>query len=188
MVKNHNKFFKLFEERKNNVDLSNILDIPILLFEEDSSGMCYTDLDSLKQFFIDSYTEQYIDDPESLEAQVSYIKELGSLRSFDSPRVRKDFGYNKYIESIRSTIVEYFNTSEINPDNIVYDEELKKILIPVDNPKEDIENYIQYINDQYIFGVETCIGNPDGFVYDPDKELITISADFSNLNSSYSEI
>ena len=68
---------------------------------------------------------------------------------------------------------------------IDYDEESKMILVPVNNPQDDIEGFVEYIKDEYIFGLDTCIGDPYGFTYDPDRELISIPADFSNLNAEY---
>ena len=185
MVKNHNKFFKLFEEKKKNVDLSNILDVPILLFEEQGyDGNCYTDLEAVKQYYRDMYTEELGDDLESLEAQLEYIDEQ-SLESFGNNNNYKEWGFNKYLDSIRSTIAEYFDTVEVDPSSIIYDEESKMILMPVNNPQDDMEDYIDYIKYKSIFGIETCIGDPRKFKYDEEKELIMIPANFSNLNAKY---
>ena len=185
MNKNHNTFFRIFEEKKHNLDLSNILDVPILLIEgQGSSGCCYTDLEALKQYYRDMYTNELGDDPESLEAQLEYIDEQ-SLKSFSNFENYKDWGDNTYLRSIRSTIINNFDEVDIDSNNIVYDEESKMILVPVNNPQDDIESFVEEVKDEWIFGVETCIGDPYGFTYDPDRELISIPADFSNLNAEY---
>ena len=185
MNKSYNTFFRIFEEKKKGVDLSNILDVPILLFEEQGyNGNCYTDLEAVKQYYRDMYTDELSDYPEDLANALEYIDEQSftSLSRFEN---YKDFGFNKYLDSIRSTIMEYFNTGEVDPDSIVYDEESKMILVPVNDPQDDMEDFVEYIKSEGIFGVDTCIGDPRGFEYDPERELITIPADFSNLNAEY---
>ena len=67
MNKSYNTFFRIFEEKKKNIDLSNILDVPILLFEEQGPrGNCYTDLEAVKQYYRDMYTYELADYPEDL--------------------------------------------------------------------------------------------------------------------------
>ena len=185
MNKNHNTFFRIFEEKKKGVDLSNILDVPILLFEEQGpNGNCYTDLEAVKQYYRGMYTDELADYPEDLANALEYLDKQ-SLDSFAVFENYKDFGFSKYLDSIRSTIVKYFNTPEINPDNITYDEKSKMILVPITNPQDDMEGFVEYIKSKGIFGLDTCVGNPMGFEYDPERELITIPADFSNLNAEY---
>ena len=62
MNKSYNTFFRIFEEKKKGVDLSNILDVPILLFEEQGPrGNCYTDLEAAKQYYADGkYTRAVV--------------------------------------------------------------------------------------------------------------------------------
>lgn len=185
MSKYHNAFFRIFEEKKRGVDLSNILDVPILLFEEQGpNGNCYTDLEAVKQYYRDMYADDLGDYPEDLANALEYIDEQ-SLESFSEFENYKDWGHNTYLRSIKSTIINEFDEVDINPNDIVYDEESKMILVPVNNPQDDIEGFIEDIKDEYIFGLDTCIGNSVGFEYDPDRELITIPADFSNLNAEY---
>lgn len=187
MNKNFNDFFKLYERKIDSQVLESILDIPILLFEESGyNGNCYTDLDALKQYYIDMYMDNHEDDPEECEELIKNVKRKKSLESFDTFDEYKEIGFNKYLDSIRDTIVENFRDKgvHVSPENIIYEESSSHILVPVDNPNDDTWYLVYEIDNEGIFGTDTCIGSRD-FEYDEDRELVYIDADFSSLNAEY---
>lgn len=158
-------------------DLSNILDTPILIGEGNNRGVCFTDINSAREYLKSSRYDYEYEDDDYISDVYSFIDEqtLSGIA-----RKEKDFGEFVYTPSLRDTFVEIFDNMGIpvDADDIYYDEDDGYIHIPTEYEDDFIEEYITN-HYQYELGVNSCIF--EHVVYD-DGEIL-VSADFSNLNS-----
>lgn len=181
---NHLRKFKEYKE------LKDILDTPILIFE--NYNYCYTDLEAVKQFYKDMYAQDYdLSDKEELDEYegVCDFIDKQSLESFARPGTDRDWYFNTYFDSLRDAITDFlseedaFNFSGFDPQRIYYEDRDGYIIVPIEDTISEVDSIIEDMQEDALFGVESCIG--EDIIYDDDMEAIKISADFSNLNAPY---